>query len=165
MTVRLLSSRNRGGLEIGRLSGDELLQLLRTPIKVLADCALPNDRDPPAECGQCPSLFQVPLTVALDLVAPEVRVGARKLEIPASLVPMPEAAVHENHRVVLLDDNIGTTWQTSVVQAKPEPSSKKGLAHQDFRLRVLPADALHHAGTGRAVDDIHHQETPEKPQR
>jgi hypothetical protein len=68
---------------------------------------------------------------------------------------MPEAAIDENGDLVLFDDNIGPTWQTPVMQAKPQPTSVESPADPNFRLRILPADALHHAGPGCAVDYIH----------
>lgn len=46
---------------------------------------------------------------------------------------------------MLLDDNIGTAWQTCVVQSEAEAECVQPFPDGHLRLRILAADALHHA--------------------
>lgn len=57
---------------------------------------------------------------------------------------MPEAAVYKNDRTVFGKDEVRVSGQSPIVNPKAEAPSMKAAAQDQFRLRVLPANARHH---------------------
>jgi hypothetical protein len=84
--------------------------------------------------------------VSMKFIPPEIAVPARQPKEPAALVSMPKAAMDEYGRSSVLDDNIGTAWQSTVVQAKPNAAREEAPAQNHFRQCVLSADSAHHRG-------------------
>jgi hypothetical protein len=74
----------------------------------------------------------------------------------ATLMPMPEAAVDENGCSVPRKNKIRFPREAPVVQSKPEPQPVQRPPEAEFRLRVCPSDAGHHARTGRAIHHVSH---------
>ena len=81
--------------------------------------------------------------VALNFSMPERHVRLRHHEIPAALMPMPEAAVHEDHRAILAKHDVGPARQPTVVQPVAEAPAEQKPPHQHLRFGVLAADGRH----------------------
>ena len=60
---------------------------------------------------------------------------------------MPEAAMNENHGLVLRKDKIGCAGQALVGDHIAKPHSMKRFAERDLRLRVRAPHALHERGS------------------
>ena len=73
---------------------------MRNPLLHLA---LPKHNHMPAGGFRRVVFLLVPCDISLELGLPELHVGLRHRSRLASLVPMPEATVHENDRVSLGD--------------------------------------------------------------
>ena len=73
--------------------------------------ALPDDDDVPAFGFQLAPDFLVTLLVARDLGCPEGGVGLWNGVLAATLVTVPETAVHEYNSTVFWKDNIRFSWE------------------------------------------------------
>ena len=85
----------------------------------------------------------VAVLVPLDLGLPELHVGLRFSCIAATLVTMPEAAVHHDGNSIFREHYIGTARQFPVLESEPEPTRMKPLPNQNLRFGVFPSDAGH----------------------
>jgi len=89
---------------------------------------------------------QVPtiaISVCLALLGPELRVRLRDHSAEAAVVHVPIAAVNENHPSFGAKHKIGSTRQPTAVQPIPKPHRINDPSNEEFRLRVLAADAAH----------------------
>jgi hypothetical protein len=75
---------------------------------------------------------------------PEVSIARRKPKEPATLVSVPEASVHKDRCLSLLDDKVRVSWQSTVVQAESNASAEQTPAQNGLWQRVLAANAAHH---------------------
>jgi len=118
--------------------------------------ALPDDEDSPAHHAQraLASLVSVPIHV--ELLLPEGLVCAGCCREPAAGVTVPEAAVHEDCCVVLLEDEVWSARHSGLVEAKPQAAAVEKAANSQFGHGVLPADAGHHPAAGRPVYNVDH---------
>ena len=80
--------------------------------------------------------------LAFQLTLP-LCVGLRQSEILAAVMPMPEAAVHEYHRPVFSQHEVGMPWQSRMVEPIAEPTSEQVLPNHHLGLRVLALDGGH----------------------
>lgn len=67
---------------------------------------------------------------------------------------MPKAAVDKHDGVITRQNDIRLARQIGAVQAKPEPLEMQPAPHEEFRLRVPPANFAHHAGAGLFVEYV-----------
>ena len=71
-------------------------------------------------------------------------------------MPVPEAAVNEDHGSVSGEDDVRSAREAGHVRPIPEPSRVKGFSYGDLGGGVLAADASHHAAAGGLVDGVNH---------
>lgn len=69
-------------------------------------------------------------------------------------MPVPEAAMDENHRVMLPQDNIWSTGEFSVVKPETKPLSVKSAPDHNFWRRINALDRSHVPAAGFAVVDV-----------
>jgi hypothetical protein len=62
---------------------------------------------------------------------------------PASLVLMPEAAMHEQCRASAGEDQVGRAWQVGAMEPKPQASSVCCAAHSKLWLCIDLSNAAH----------------------
>lgn len=120
----------------------------------LLGLALPDHRHPPPRRLQRGPVLRIAAGVALELgqpvVLPALGVG-REL----AAVPVPEAAMHEDHRAVLRKDQVRPAGQALAMQAEAQPKPVRGRAHQHLGLGVLALDARHEAAARLWADRVH----------
>lgn len=130
---------------------------------ILFQLALPDGDAVPAHAGELLLLLAVALTVASDLLLPEVGVGLWYLKKLAVLVAMPEAAVDEDASAVLPQYEVRMTGEPWVVQAIAEPTAPEIMSHQQLWFSVLRPDGRHVLVAIIMAQDIHisslHQDT------
>lgn len=104
---------------------------------------LPNDNDAPAQRRQSLLVAHVALRVPAQFLFPKFAPMLRNRRLRTILVPMPETSVHENHRPILLQHNVGRSRKRPVTQPKPKPRRMKQRTHTPLRPRVAAANARH----------------------
>ena len=82
--------------------------------------AFPDDGNSPAEFTACCLFFKVADHIAVDFPLPEAATGSGEFE-KVTLVTMPKAAIHEDHRLVSRQNDIRSARYRSDMQ--PEPKS------------------------------------------
>lgn len=110
---------------------------------ILLQLALPDGDAVPAHAGELLLLLAVALTVASDLLLPEVGVGLWHLEKLAVLMAMPEATIDKDASAVFPQYEVRVTGEPWVVQAIAEPTVPEEMPHEQFRLGVLRPDGRH----------------------
>ena len=98
-------------------------------------------------------MFVVPLRVLGDLFRPELRPRLRPFE-QMTVVPMPEAPVHEDHCPIFWQAQIRVARHVLAVNPVAKPACVKRLANHEFGLSVFAPDARHHPAAGRRIDDV-----------
>lgn len=118
-----------------------------------SDCALPNDKAAPA-CIQLKSKRPcIPKLVALYLLLPEGRIGFWSFTVTAAM-PVPEAAVHMDQRVIFRQHDVRLTRNIFCVKPETEAKSVQPLAKKHFRARILRPNAGHHPAASSFVDYV-----------
>src|SRR5436190_945301 len=97
----------------------------------------PNHNPFPSEPAQFLAAARVTLNVPLQLGVPVTPVAPRPPTVLA-VMPVPEAAVHEHHRAVLRQDDVGLAWEAALVQPEPEPMTMEKGPHAPLGDGVLP---------------------------
>lgn len=80
----------------------------------------------------------------------------RDARVSTLLVPVPEAAAHEDDGSVFRQHQIGLSGDALGMQTVAKAQRVQGQPEGQLRLRILPTDPGHHAGTSLAIDDIDH---------
>lgn len=75
------------------------------------DFALPYPDDTPSKGFQLAFVTDIAGNITLYLLFPELNIGLWQSEIPATLMPVPEASVDEYHGLVFGENNIWIAWQ------------------------------------------------------
>ncbi len=104
---------------------------------------LPDDDDMPPVRFQSGVLLFVKGHIPFELGHPELHVGLRRACRLAPLVPMPEAAVHEDDRVPLWKHDVRMSRQFGRMEAKAEAQCVKMTSHDHFRFCVLRPNPAH----------------------
>ena len=93
---------------------------------------------------------RVPLLIPPYLCHPKIPVRLRNLAAlriyylrHCHVMPMPEAAVHEDTRPVLPHHDVWLARQARIVPPVAKPIPPQPLSHHHFRLRVLAVDGSH----------------------
>lgn len=63
------------------------------------------------------------------------------------MVTVPEASMNADNRSVAREHDVRTPGQVASMQSKPYSQTMQGLANQQFRLGVFPANARHERAT------------------
>ena len=98
-----------------------------------------------------PVAIHVPLKFGL----PELHVGFRGACRLAPLVPMPEAAVHEDDRVPFGKHDIRVSRQLGRMEAVAKTQCVQMASHKHLRLRVLRTNPAHDFAALLGRDGIH----------
>ena len=122
----------------------------------LAQGALPYRRHTPSVFEKFPSNKGVPRNIRVELRPPELRPGRWGGGIAAPLVSVPEAAVHEDHRVVLRQNEVRPPVDLAGMKPEAETTRMQGPPECQLGFRVLSPYSGHHPGTGLLVHDIDH---------
>ena len=93
--------------------------------------------------------------VACDLPCPEISIGFRHPEIPASFVSMPKASIHKDACTIFAHDEVGMSGQSSVIKPVSESPGKKKPSNNPFRLCISRPDGSHVPMSALGVFDIH----------
>lgn len=146
---------NEGTLVAGIIGTKPSSQLIQGRGGVwLAKAAFPDNAYSPPEVLERKNCTPVSLHVALELGGPEIDIAGRRRAPLASLVPMPETAMHENNSSARREDEVRTPGKLRRMQTVPEPGAMQGPAQEVLRLRVGASDTGHHARPGRGIDYI-----------
>ena len=95
--------------------------------------------------------------VPVELGLLERHVGLGHCRRLASLMPMPEAAVHEDDRMPLWKHDVWMTWQFGGMETVAEPQGVKMAAHDHLRLRVLRPNPAHDLASLFWGDGVHYE--------
>lgn len=98
----------------------------------LGKLALPYRNTVPSHSCQSPLNFLVTLSVAFNLVLPEVGMGLRQAK-RTTVVAMPKAPVHKDACAIPPQHDIGVTWQPSMINPIAKSMLPKVMAHHNFR--------------------------------
>ncbi len=120
------------------------------------DFAFPKREDFPAFPSKGYRGTPVPQLIGQDLGRPEVGPGFRNLEVLASLVAMPEAAVDEEDGLVFGKNDVGFTRDVLHMKTESETFCRKCLPDNEFGLRVLTPDSRHHFASFLFGKNIRH---------
>ena len=118
--------------------------------------AFPDNSLPPSSVRQSSGRSLIDLPVSIYLGAPEFSSCCRPFE-EVAIVPVPETAVREKHRLVAGKYNIRLAWKIAVMQPESEPQGVQATTQDQFRLRVGAPDARHHAASHRRGNDVRHR--------
>ena len=81
--------------------------------------------------------LMVPFLIPSDFILPEQSIRFRKHIILASLMSMPEAAIHQNTGTILPEHNIRFSRQAWMIEPIPESPSPQELPDKNLRLKLL----------------------------
>ena len=104
--------------------------------------AFPDGQDTPAEHKQSLMGFDVTRTVCRNLAFPELGARCGQPEHRA-IMPMPEAAVHQDDGAVPGENQVRSTRKFAVLQTVAKPARMQSLAYEHLWLGVSPTDAAH----------------------
>lgn len=124
-----------------------------------AQRAFPDGDDVPALLAEGFFVAQVAGTVAVDLAFPPCAAGRGQAEGGTMLMPVPEAAVDEDHGAVFRQDDVGFSGKEYVFRAVDREAVAEPVEHRaqgEFRLGVAPADAGHDLGAFLRREDVGH---------
>jgi hypothetical protein len=68
---------------------------------------------------------------------------------------MPEATIYKDNYLMLWQNDVGSTWQFSIVYSVAETFGKKSFPDGDFISRVPAFHGRHHTASGLFVNNIH----------
>jgi hypothetical protein len=105
--------------------------------------ALPYRQRLPSSCGQLGNVPQIPLNILPEFPLPERRASRRRSRLDTSGVPMPKAAMNEDHGVKSGKHDVRTTRKLGRVQPESKTPPVQITADGPFRTRILSADASH----------------------
>lgn len=105
--------------------------------------AFPDDDYPPSKSLKTSLNGRVTTAVARYLLLPEVPVCLRNDIMTAALMPMPETAVDENHRMIFTQDYVWSPRQRPDIQTIAKSCGKERFPYHHFRPRVSAADMRH----------------------
>ena len=101
----------------------------------------------------------VTCSISHDFYAPKILPTLWPAE-QRTIMPVPEAAVDENDRSMLMQNYIRSTRKFLVVKPEAEPPSVKPAPDHHFWLRVTALDSGHVPAAGFAVVDVSQPEEP-----
>ena len=112
-------------------------------------------QDPPAETAQCVLGTAIPRDVLAELLGPELDPALRRVRVPASLVAVPETAMHQHDDPIPRKHEIRPARQILAVQAESESQAMCRPADDQLRDRIPALDAGHHLAASRRVHNVH----------
>ena len=121
------------------LAPKHLFNLLRVEL------TFPKCHHSPSKCHQLSRNPRISSSVLGKLAFPEVRLGLGYLRHRATLVEVPEAAVHEDGRAISGKDYVGRSGQVLSMQPKAPAITVQGSPHCHLRACVARLEARHQA--------------------
>lgn len=106
----------------------------------MRNVALPEYFDLPSELDCFSPIPPVPLPVLPELLFPETSASRGCRGEATAGVPVPEAAVHEDDRTALRQDDVRATGQVAAVEGEAQSGSMQSGSDKQLGLRVLPPD-------------------------
>ena len=103
----------------------------------IAQCTFPDDRNSPSKLQQLLPVVSVADGIAFELCLPILRVRRWRRGETATGVSMPEATVHEAHRVVFPENQVWRSWKAFVMQSVPKPPAVHRPTEKQLRSAVL----------------------------
>jgi hypothetical protein len=100
--------------------------------------------------------LRITFAVAVDLGLPEPLSRIWHPE-QVTIVPMPEAAVYQQHGPIFWERQVGLSRYVSWMKPVAESECVERTPKQHFGLCVLAADAGHHPAARLCIDDIRQQ--------
>ena len=97
--------------------------------------------------------LDIAIAVAPNLLKPEICSGRWNLE-EVTIVPVPEASVHEDSCLVSRKDKIGLARQLPVMKPVAETQAVKPSPQHHFRLRIFRSDSRHHPAANFRRNDV-----------
>lgn len=125
----------------------QLLKRDRMPLRMTRN-AFPDDGDSQPGTQQSGDHTTVAPSISFELLAPAgalARVPAGERRIGTPRVPVPEAAVHENRRVVPRQEKVRPARKPPPVKTVAKAGRMKKSPNRQFRPGVLRPDARHQA--------------------
>jgi hypothetical protein len=105
--------------------------------------ASPNHGDAPALLAEGGAVAGVACGIAFQFGEPEFAACGGHGGFAAIRVPVPEAAVDENDEPARAQHDVRLSGQSGAVETKAQSHGVEEPAHDQFRCRVLAADARH----------------------
>ena len=102
--------------------------------------AFPDNDGMPSHFCQPMQHLMVPFLIPSDLILPELGIRLRNHVILASLMSMPEAAIHQNTGTILPEHNIRFSRQPRMIEPIPESPSPQELPDKNLRFGILASD-------------------------
>jgi hypothetical protein len=118
--------------------------------------ALPSSKDSPTQAGKLCFNLSVPLNVPRELGAPELLIRLWEGCDFATGVPMPEAAMDEDHCTMLGKDEVGLSGEADAPKSIPEAAGVESAAQRQLRLGVTASYSGHALGAARGRKEINH---------
>jgi len=115
---------------------------------------LPEHGDAPSFGQQCVNVLSVANCIPFELGSPERPVRGRHRGVSTASVPMPEAAMHEHHRVVLWQNYVRAPGKIGSVQPEAESVPVKVAPHGLLGLRVTTTDGRHYPAAHVLRNDV-----------
>lgn len=110
----------------------------------------------PAKLSQLRCIDFIQFLITIYFLSPPFCACLGYSGILAILMPMPEAAMHEDDGLVFGQDDVGFAGQGFVMQFIPEALSMEISAHEHLRLGVFAFDLTHIVAARSAVVYICH---------
>lgn len=113
----------------------------------IAKLAFPDHQYAPVESMELPTIRGVSSSVAFELVEPELAAGSWHDLSVRTAMPVPEAAVDEDHGVMARQHEIGAAGQRPIMQAVTIAHRVDETPNNHLGLRICSADRPHVAAS------------------
>lgn len=120
--------------------------------------AFPDGDDMPAAIADFVFMTKIAGAVSFDLRLPPFGPALGNSEVRTVFMPVPEAAVNEDHRAVFRQHQIRATGKQAVERAVDGETIAKAVEHRtqgEFRLGIASPDAGHDLGALLRGEDVH----------
>jgi hypothetical protein len=130
--------------------------LSRSARRARRQAASPNQCHTPTRLLKRLGLPLVATSVLSKLGEPILAMRGRNSRVPAALMAVPEAAMHEHDGAVFWEHKIGTPRQRPGMEAVAQSSSVEKASEPQLRRGIRLAHARHHPRARSGIDDVRH---------
>ena len=113
------------------------------PLLLCIELAFPDGHHVPAHLRQFMLHLNVSLFVPFYLMPPKLHVGLRQAILVAPFMSMPKAPIHKDASAIFAKHNIGSAWQTAIIDTETEAAGEEKPPHHHLRLRILRMNRSH----------------------
>ena len=128
--------------------------------RLILQSTLPNNGYSPSHVQERSHASGVSLDVCGELRFPEFRTGRWSGGKSTILMPMPEATMHENNRMVLCEDEIWFARKLRTMKPVSQPCGMQRASQQQLGLCVLASNARHHSRAGLGIHNVSQRNSP-----